>query len=196
MYLDGESSKSVAKRFGVSDVTILNHLKKNDVPRRTNRRGVQVMERKTFIDEYQEGSTIRDIARKHRTSQDVVRRVLDEGGVPRRGQPRGAKHWGFKNGRATNSGGYVIVLVDETDQFSSMRTSNGYVLEHRLVMARHLGRSLFANETVHHINGNRSDNKISNLELRVGAHGQGVKIACSDCGSTRISYVPIGDPDA
>ena len=69
-----------------------------------------------------------------------------------------------KGGTHTRSG-YRLVFVD-----------GRRLLEHRVVMAQHLGRALRPGENVHHVNGVRDDNRIENLELWRKVHPQGVRL--------------------
>jgi hypothetical protein len=54
--------------------------------------------------------------------------------------------------------------------------ANGRVREHVMVMAAHIGRPIAPNETVHHKNGVRDDNRIENLELWASHHSHGQRI--------------------
>lgn len=148
------------------------------------------LEDSVIKDLYGDGFSILQISRLYECDESTIRYRLRTRGVPIR--PRGKNNWkgkaahGWKGGTYLTGNGYISAWVSENDPLQSMRMNNGYVLEHRLVVARHYNRPLSQNETVHHINGDKRDNRIENLQLRSGNHGQGQVHRCEDCGSTNI----------
>ena len=80
--------------------------------------------------------------------------------------PVGSKSPKWNGGRNTDIRGYISVWLSSDDFFAPMRTKRGYVLEHRLVVAKSLGRCLQLWEDVHHKNGIKDDNRYpENLQL-------------------------------
>lgn len=67
---------------------------------------------------------------------------------------------GWKGGRSTHNGYKTI-----RDPSHRLAYQNGYVPEHRLIMEKHLGRPLNKTEYIHHINGDKKDNRIENLKI-------------------------------
>lgn len=101
---------------------------------------------------------------------------------------RGTSSPSWKGGRIITSGKYIGVYMPDHPQSGAR---DGYVLEHRLVMEKKIGRYLQKDETVHHINGDTKDNRIENLQLRHGRHGKGVAYQCLDCGSHNVKPVEL-----
>lgn len=57
-----------------------------------------------------------------------------------------------------------------------MGNAAGQAYLHRLVMGDVIGRPLYKEETVHHKNGNKTDNSPDNLELWSKNHGAGQRV--------------------
>lgn len=76
---------------------------------------------------------------------------------------RGKNHYNWKIG--LNAGGYKLT-----------KKNGKTILEHRIVMERHICRKLKKFENVHHKNGIRSDNNINNLEIWTKPQPSGQRI--------------------
>ena len=77
---------------------------------------------------------------------------------------RGVNSYLWKGGIREHSRGYKLIYLTENDPFYPMAKWR-YVPEHRLVMAKHIGRCLESWEIVHHKNHIKTDNGLENLEL-------------------------------
>lgn len=65
----------------------------------------------------------------------------------------------WKGGK-TIIGGYLHIYTPQ----HPYATNKKYVSAHRLAMEKHLGRYLLPTERIHHLNGNKLDNRIKNLK--------------------------------
>lgn len=89
------------------------------------------------------------------------------------GKCEGKKSPNWKGGRQKTKQGYIYVWNPSHPNANHA----GYVLEHRLVMEKHLGRYLLPNENIHHKNSIKDDNRFENLELWVKSQPSGARVS-------------------
>lgn len=99
----------------------------------------------------------------------------------------GAKNPAWKGGltyfkRKGKYAGQPIKYVRCPERFKPMARKDGYVMEHRLLVAVEIGRPLLRSECVHHTNHDATDNRLENLILFASnadhkrhEHGQAIK---------------------
>jgi len=61
----------------------------------------------------------------------------------------------WKNGKSITKAGYIVRYV----------SPKKYVLDHRYIIEKELGRKLSSNEDVHHIDGDKTNNSFENLMI-------------------------------
>lgn len=121
------------------------------------------------VSRYSSGRSTTEIAAEYGCDPEAVRLILVRKGQARR---RGGGPRRPIGTRWTDPRGYVWVKVG-SDNDATVPGRAGWILEHRLVKETALGRSLLSSEHVHHKDGNRANNALSNLEvLTRSQHGK------------------------
>lgn len=209
VYHKCKSAEKAALTLGIGTTTAHRILKRNNVERSglvEYRKTMGLPKQKPYIgiyngsteeilNWYNDGLSMKTIAKKIGRSVRVVSNRISKAGIARPFQGSGPEHSMWKGGRREANEGYWRVWVGPDHLMASMRNHQGYILEHRLIMALSVGRPLRDDESVHHIDGDHGNNDISNLQLRRGSHGKHVVMVCLNCGSHNIGHAPLGESE-
>lgn len=200
-YVNGERAGELAKEFGCERSAISKMAKRHGHAEYASKikggvRGINTEHlNPEIIRLHGEGLSQSKIGEMVGVSQNVVSRVLRQKGL-RPNNPSNVKSGAasnfWKGGRTITTEGYIKVL---SDYYPTMRNKQGYIPEHRLVMAQYMERPLYSWETVHHIDGNKQNNELDNLQLRIGKHGKHEAYKCMDCGSSRVEPTKLRGED-
>ena len=97
-----------------------------------------------------------------------VHKMTEERKQIQREQMMGEKNRAWKGGVTyfKTHGNYVgVKYIRCPKEYLSMARKDGYVMEHRILVAKEIGRPLLRTEVIHHIDHNPANNNISNLIL-------------------------------
>lgn len=147
---EGLSGKEIAHKLGCSPSAVCMRMKASGIKARTSHDYPPT--------EKQMAAWKRNGERLSRLPQ--VQEARRANGKKNRGR-RKRDDYEFGGHEKLRDDGYIKVYAPEHPN----ATKDGYIMKHHLVMERHLGHVIPDGYVVHHINHNRADNRIENLEL-------------------------------
>lgn len=177
LYEAGVSPTEIQHRLNIKEGSLYWWLKKQGVKRRVrvfpkhiideakklyeSGAGPTEIERKLNFPKYSQQYWFKKMGLTMRTLKESQRLRLERGiGIQVYDK---ASNW--HGGHTKTEQGYILVKLPPNDFFLQMANSNGYIFQHRLVMAKYLKRNLLPWEVIHHKNGIKEDNRLENLEL-------------------------------
>lgn len=157
-------SIKLSKHLNINRNSIIFTLKINNIKLLKPRGSIKIFSPKIeseICEQYKNGMTKQKLGIKYDASENVIKRILKINNIKirSRSEAQGKKSPGHKN-----LAGYIVVYLMESEKKLNPNKTSA-ILQHRLIMARHLNRPLESHENVHHINGKRDDNRLENLEL-------------------------------
>lgn len=169
---DGRTIKEMCQYLDcVNTITASKRLRKlgidtnrNERIKKANMHGMTDDDFKAYLEREYQTKSMQEIGKELGITPSAVRKYFVKYGIERRDNcdfmkdPQKTPNW--KGGRSIRNG-YVEVYAP---WHPSARTRK-YVYEHILIMENAIGRYLINDEVVHHIDGNKKNNDISNLKL-------------------------------
>lgn len=110
---------------------------------------------------YKRGSKFIYCSQRCSFKSPLLKKAQSLNGKSNKGRTHIRKPTEKRPGFTISSRGYRLIMVKN----HPYAWKKGYILEHRLIIEQKIRRYLLPHEKVHHINGNRLDNRAENLQL-------------------------------